>query len=473
MFIACKQFALRDYPHFFQESRLIFADSKDKDQDSEKTIVLPAPPKEPTFPEATGDLIEATRTDIPAAGSDVHPPVFGGSFDLKKEEERGHISPEAADFLRQHDMALEVVQAQYEYNVYTYLHTVQMLNVSCILMADHAEGILKKVNSKKTEADPRFYVADEDMQDVFLQAIVCHDWGKIKVPEDVLDDPNKLEGVRSRIMHSHPVRTMELFLARLIAKKEPTSGIAEQLEENRKLREGLEEAKRFSKLAQEIMQSVSEEERERLMKEVPFMTAIIFEDEPEKAAQLETETKHLSAQVAQSSFKAAKTHQEAIEAMLDAVSGRDKMNRMQALQSDIRTQVTAVFNGGTPEEKKQLQMIYAAASHHRHDDYPAAEVLESLLPDYSAWYASSGHEQATLIAMIDNFDACKGHRPYRDDPLPDEKMEKYPLKKFLFTREGSEDEDNNRLLHLLYKHWQLMPDSTPYHQERRRQLLAS
>lgn len=143
--------------------------------------------------------------------------TFGGPFNLSKELENGNISEKAGEFVRQWPVAEEALRSLYEYDAYTYIHTVQMLNEGCVIVDEKFDEIKKIIDEGKGDsADKRFELTEEGLRIIIFGAIVFHDWGKTRVDRKILNFPDKLDALQTQEMRRHPMETVDIIVSKII-----------------------------------------------------------------------------------------------------------------------------------------------------------------------------------------------------------------------------------------------------------------
>lgn len=129
---------------------------------------------------------------------------MGSEFNLESEvREKENISPRVAWFVERIPRGREVLKDLYEYDAYTYIHVVQMLNEACILLDEHLDEI-------KEIGIPERY-NDEEFKMVFMGAVLYHDWGKRGVEHSVLN-AKKFKGNQWAEMQQHVIRGVERLI---------------------------------------------------------------------------------------------------------------------------------------------------------------------------------------------------------------------------------------------------------------------
>ncbi len=175
--------------------------------------------------------------------------AFGGKFDLDREIGNGNISAEAGEFISRWPIAEDILRNQYEsalkesfeYDGYTYIHTVQMLNLVAGLTDAEFASITEAIKVPG-EKDERFAFEEADFRDIFLGSIVFHDWGKAKVDINVLNYPGSLNSFRRNTIIRHPIGTADVVISRIFDGIDSNIGLGDLLDENRRLRESNNEA---------------------------------------------------------------------------------------------------------------------------------------------------------------------------------------------------------------------------------------
>jgi HD-GYP domain-containing protein (c-di-GMP phosphodiesterase class II) len=213
------QFKSSKTQNFFQENRLIFADNPENGGGGGED-----PPEKMLLQEGV-DTAEDMRGVIRGAVSEGEvKPRKGGQYPMGKvfslQEEKGRLSEKAIDFLAEWSQAVEVLKDLYEYDAYSYIHTVQMLNEACILVDEKFSELQSLVTpQEKTEVNSRFDIPSEKLRDVLIGSIVFHDWGKRDIDSDVLNYPGKLLGERKEEMERHPMETLKAMMPSLIGRE--------------------------------------------------------------------------------------------------------------------------------------------------------------------------------------------------------------------------------------------------------------
>ncbi len=216
------QCALFGNEYFSQASRVVFKDPNISDGDKMSAG------EDPDGTSAEG-AVEVTREGISAVSenesakeskpgiTDNERYTFGRPFNLPEELKNGNISEKAGEFVRQWSVAEEALKSLYEYDAYTYIHTVQMLNEGCIIVENEFEKIKRIVESgKNEEVDNKFDLTDTDLKIMMFGAIVFHDWGKTRVDRKILNSPDKLDALQTQEMRRHPMETVDIIVSKII-----------------------------------------------------------------------------------------------------------------------------------------------------------------------------------------------------------------------------------------------------------------
>ena len=207
----CPQFKSSKTQNFFQENRLIFADNPEKKEGQEEGE------QEKTHAEEAGDVAEKVRERTssvppipPSAPTDpektkLYP--MGEKFDLGNEVNvTRNISKEAAEYLdRLPAEATEALRDLYEYDGYSYTHTVQMLNEGCVLLNNE-----EYLDAIKKAGMPEG-LTDEELKLIFMGAIAFHDWGKREINRKVLVKEDKLDDDEFDLMKTHVMHTAQIL----------------------------------------------------------------------------------------------------------------------------------------------------------------------------------------------------------------------------------------------------------------------
>ncbi|MBN2087875.1 hypothetical protein JW758_06035 [Candidatus Peregrinibacteria bacterium] len=163
------------------------------------------------------NTVSETRCSVSKIEDNEHY-ALGKEFDFDEESRNGNILPKAVDFLKGCDIARKILADLYEYDMYSYIHTVQMLNLGCSLIESHSKelkNVLMITENKR--GNSWMDLAFDDYKETFLGAIVMHDYGKIKV-ERKLINTGKFVGGQYKRMQKHAIETVNIITDEVVGK---------------------------------------------------------------------------------------------------------------------------------------------------------------------------------------------------------------------------------------------------------------
>lgn len=186
--------------HSFKQARLVFAGPDDGRRDSETP---PAPPASDTLATSQIRAADEMRDRVTNTMTPTKYP-FGKRFSLAHEVEVGNISRRAAEFIGQFPSAEECIRNYYEHDAFTYIHVGQMVNSACNLVDEHLDA-MKRVGMPEG-------FSDEELKKLFVGATIFHDWGKIRVPVEVLNGGRGLSDEQKKQMRDHMIHTIDILV---------------------------------------------------------------------------------------------------------------------------------------------------------------------------------------------------------------------------------------------------------------------
>jgi HD-GYP domain-containing protein (c-di-GMP phosphodiesterase class II) len=436
------------------------------------------------------DVAKKTRISIPAIeegvlaknDADNKRYAFGEKFDLNREIENGNISAEAGKFIREWPIAEEILSNMYEetmgdlceYDGYTYIHTVQMLNLASGMTNAEFDEIRKAIEFSGKK-DKRFDFAESDFRDIFLGAIVFHDWGKTRIDRDILNYPESggLPSDMYREMKKHAMGTVDILVSEIVGSVYTGIDIKEPVERNRILREINNEAKY---IVDEINRIIGmafgggniEKDLQCFAEDAVTFIDIISKINP-GAEKLRVDMQVAINAISNGDYYMAKKHMNNINEIVDGIKEVNRQS-MRKIQHKIKKQINDILTGNRHDkEKKLFQMVYLAASHHHAKKYPTHEELDGVLPDYKIWFESSGEDQATILAIFDVADALLSPRAYKEG-MDEVKARELVDKIFLY--EQSSREKYEGIIQFVFDYWEKMQGADEYTKRRKEKEVA-
>lgn len=420
----------------------------------------------------TAQKVEEVLKDKPSA----KPYALGEGFDLHSEIENGNISAAAGEFIREWPVIEDTLRSLYEFDAYSYIHTVQMLNEGCRIVDEKFSEVMDAVKAEMPDKmDERFSFTETDLKNIFLGAIAFHDWGKTTVNEDVLNFPGKLTSAMFNEMKKHPMGTVDIAVSEIIDKLYPDVRIRELTQKNKVLREANNEAGGVLAEIDGIISKASrdndiQEDLKTFAEEVKVSINAISEVNS-NAERLMPAVQVVIDAISAEDYDLAREKRGDVEVIVNEIREANR-GPMEEVQSKIKEPVNEILTGGGhPKEKLLLQMLYLAASHHGMKRYPSTDDIGGVLPDYEKWLESSGGEQAKILAMLDVTDALRSVRSYRGAMKQD--MAQKILSWDFLCGKGSKEEDPvlaqkyKHILESIWNLWEKMKNSDEYTESRK------